>query len=248
MKNTDKFIETFRKVRDMGFVKSHRTNNTGIGKTLEDFMGVVENNQRDPDLFGYEIKSQRNLSTSFVTLFTKSPTSPEGANAIIKDEYGYIEEGKDSNQKKIHASIFATKVTNSEKSGHGFRLYVDKERRRIYLHVFDLNGHLIDDRIYYSFDVIEQSLMKINNLAYVSADIKHMPDGEYFNFRRATLFSNFRGLDFFLEEIIKGNIMYDIRIGSYKSGRNIGKAHDHGSGFRIGKNMIRNLYKDFNEI
>ena len=39
-----------------------------------------------------------------------------------------------------------------------------------------------------------------------------------------------------------GFIMYDIRIGSYGSGKNYGKAHDHGSGFRIKEEHIKDLY------
>ena len=40
----------------------------------------------------------------------------------------------------------------------------------------------------------------------------------------------------------KGLIMYDIRIGSYRSGLNYGKTHDHGSGFRILEKNIWKLY------
>lgn len=36
--------------------------------------------------------------------------------------------------------------------------------------------------------------------------------------------------------------MYDIRIGSYKSGKNYGKAYDHGSGFRIMEPNVRLLF------
>lgn len=41
--------------------------------------------------------------------------------------------------------------------------------------------------------------------------------------------------------------MYDIRIGSYKTGSLRGKAHDHGSGFRILEGDIRLLY-DYHEV
>ena len=40
----------------------------------------------------------------------------------------------------------------------------------------------------------------------------------------------------------KGLIMYDIRIGSYQSGTNYGKSHDHGSGFRILEKNLNKLY------
>ncbi len=36
--------------------------------------------------------------------------------------------------------------------------------------------------------------------------------------------------------------MVDIRIGSYKSGKNKGKTHDHGTGFRIKPSDLGLLY------
>ena len=52
MTNKEQIIRTFRKVKKLGWVESHRRSNTGIGKTFEDYMGVVENNLDEPDLFG----------------------------------------------------------------------------------------------------------------------------------------------------------------------------------------------------
>ncbi|MEG1700165.1 MAG: MvaI/BcnI family restriction endonuclease, partial [Alistipes sp.] len=62
-----------------------------------------------------------------------------------------------------------------------------------------------------------------------------------FKFNKAEIYSQ-PSLARFLDLIDAGIIMYDIRIGSYSSGRNIGKAHDHGSGFRIKENDICKLY------
>ena len=71
MTNKEKIIDAFHKVKAMGWVKSRRSNNTGIGKTFEDYVGVDENNLNQPDLFGFDIKSHRAASSSYVTLFTK---------------------------------------------------------------------------------------------------------------------------------------------------------------------------------
>jgi hypothetical protein len=38
-----------------------------------------------------------------------------------------------------------------------------------------------------------------------------------------------------MEALDLGYVMFDFRIGAYKSGKMIGKPHDHGSGFRIKK-------------
>ena len=94
MTNEELIIARFREVKALGWVKSNRKNNTGIGKTFEDYVGVVENNIDEPDLYGYEIKSHRTESNSYVTLFTKVPTFPQGANSILKEKYGSNYEDK----------------------------------------------------------------------------------------------------------------------------------------------------------
>jgi hypothetical protein len=39
--------------------------------------------------------------------------------------------------------------------------------------------------------------------------------------------------------------MFDIRIGVHKTGNNYGRPHDHGSGFRVKKENISELYDDY---
>lgn len=247
--NTRKFIEKFREVKKLGFVKSHRKGNTGIGKTFEEYMGVVENNLREPDLFGYEIKTQRSLSGSYVTLFTKSPTNPKKANIFIRDNYGYIEDIiKDYAIKKIHSSIFSKTISFNSLAGYGFSLRVDRFSGKIFLIVYDKENNVINDNIYYSFENIKKCIEKINNLAYIFAESKEINGDEYFLFYRAILYSSFIGFENFLMQIENGNIMYDIRIGTYRNGKYIGRTHDHGSGFRIKKDNLIKLYYSFNEV
>lgn len=52
------------------------------------------------------------------------------------------------------------------------------------------------------------------------------------------------GLTFskFIDYIKEGLIVYDIRIGVYKTGNNFGKTHDHGSGFRISKENLDTVF------
>lgn len=67
------FIEEFEKVKAMGWIKTHRAGPTGIGKTLEDLLGIPENNLDEPDFGDYELKSCRIDSGSMLTMFTRSP-------------------------------------------------------------------------------------------------------------------------------------------------------------------------------
>lgn len=244
MKNEDKIVEAFRKVKALGWVKSHRRNNTGIGKTFEDYMGVVENNVDGPDLFGFEIKSHREESSSFVTLFTKSPSFPKrGANARLKDKFG--ECYPNSQMKKLHTSMFADKF-NTFMGKYSFRLIHDKVNKRICIGVYSLGGKiLLDQSVYYTYDDIEKALKKkLRSLFYVKAKRQQSYDGsEEFFFDSAEIYTE-PSLDDFFKMLDAGEIMYDIRMGAYQSGRYCGRPHDHGSGFRIKEADICKLYRN----
>ncbi|OGI62734.1 hypothetical protein A2W78_00055 [Candidatus Nomurabacteria bacterium RIFCSPLOWO2_12_40_14] len=76
-----------KELSEKGWIKSNRKHNTGIGKTLEDYLGITENNIALPDFGVMELKSQRINTISMMTLFTKSP---EGiTNSEIRKRFGY---------------------------------------------------------------------------------------------------------------------------------------------------------------
>ncbi|PIR91596.1 hypothetical protein COU03_01570 [bacterium (Candidatus Gribaldobacteria) CG10_big_fil_rev_8_21_14_0_10_41_12] len=89
-----KLKEQLEKIKAMGFVKTHRAHDTGIGKTLEDLLGIKENNLRLPDIGEVELKAKRIDSISMLTLATKSP-EPKGVNKVLFEKYKYLDkEGK----------------------------------------------------------------------------------------------------------------------------------------------------------
>lgn len=244
MTNKQFIISQFKKVKKLGFVLSHRRNNTGIGKTFEDYIGVVENNIDEPDLVGYEIKSHRELSQSYVTLFTKSPSFPKGANAFLKDKFGTPYE-ENSDLKRLHTSMFAGKA-NTYAGKYGFQLINDKKEKKILIAVYSLKTNkLLDCSCGYTYADIEKILTKkLKSLFYVNAETKTDNKGkESFYFHKAEIYEK-PSLRKFLNMLDKGLIMYDIRIGSYQSGANYGKPHDHGSGFRILEKNLQLLYSE----
>ncbi|MGI8542366.1 MAG: MvaI/BcnI family restriction endonuclease, partial [Aridibacter sp.] len=70
MMNIEEFSERFEQIKNLGWVKSMRRGPTGIGQTLEQLLGLEENNIALPDLHEVELKSHRIGSTSMITLFT----------------------------------------------------------------------------------------------------------------------------------------------------------------------------------
>lgn len=245
--NKEQIIERFRQVKELRFVKSNRKNNTGIGKTFEDYIGVVENNIDEPDLFGYEIKSHREEAASYITLFTKCPNFPPKANTYLKNKYGTPYEDN-ADLKKLHTSIFASRY-NTFNNTYSFRLINDRDCKVVRIGVYDITSkELLDDSVGYTYDCIEKILKKkLKDLFYVSAERKYERGDEYFFFNKAEIYSN-PTLHKFLDLLDAGLIMFDIRIGSYQSGKYYGKAHDHGSGFRILGSNLKLLFEEHTTV
>jgi len=235
------FKKDFSVIKSKGFVESHRAHNTGIGKTFEDLIGIVENNNFLADYKGVlEIKSSRDLSSSMVTLFTKSP-NPKKINAILREQYGEPDK-KAGGLKTIHTTVSAVKF-NTFFGRYGFKLEINEKERRIYLLIKNLITSEIEDiKIYYDFDILKKIIeKKCEYIAYIEAKTKTEDGKEFFNFKKATLLSELT-FEKFIRFVKEGLIVYDIRIGVYRSGEMEGKTHDHGSGFRILKNNIDKVF------
>lgn len=88
----------------MGWITTHRSGNTGIGKTLEDLLGIDENNYQEKDFGEYELKASRCNSNSMLTLFTKSPL-PKGSNTALRLAYGYTSSAYDNDERNTSCYI-----------------------------------------------------------------------------------------------------------------------------------------------
>lgn len=242
----EQLVEIFDEIHNRGWVQSHRVNNTGIGKTFEDLVGVDENNSQGPDFMEFEIKSHREEASSPITLFTLAPTFPKQANSYLKDKFGecYL----NSSLKKLHTSVFADRM-NSYIGKYSFKLINDRSSEALKIAVFDLlSGVLLDDSVGYTYDKLREKLFKkLKSLFYVSADRRFQNGIEEFMFTNAIIYTN-PSFERFLDILDDGRVQYDIRIGSYQSGTNYGKAHDHGSGFRIRQDYILELYDNVEYI
>ena len=75
-------IAALKDIRDLGFVPNARHgNHGGIGNTLEDLLGIEENNLPIPNAAQWELKTQRLGTKSLITLFHLEP-SPQALKFI----------------------------------------------------------------------------------------------------------------------------------------------------------------------
>jgi hypothetical protein len=235
----EELIGKFDNIKKQDWIQSTRSHNTGIGKTFEDLLDKQEDNLSEPDYKGIEIKTKRQFSNSYTTLITKSPegNSPN-QNTRLRLKYGHKE---NSSQQTLHSSIFATRMTTYFNS-YKFKISIDREEERIYLEVYDLEENLIEKEVYWTFDILKNILnAKLKKMALIYGDSKKIVDNEYFKFNKIQIY-DFTDFEKFLQAIENGKIMVDLRIGYYKSGKNIGKTHDHGTGFRIKSSDILDLF------
>ena len=228
-----KIKKALKEVSEKGWVKSRRTHDTGIGETLEYYTGLPESNIALPDFGIMELKSQRMKTSSMMTLFTKKP---EGiTNAEILKRFGYPDP-EFPKHKILHQTI-----TNGKKNGRGFRCKVDEKQGKLLI----LKNRTVLG--YYGLDFLRQKAAeKIGNgLILVFANSKKEKKQEYFHYTEAWLLKDIDPKQFLALS------KYDIRLGVYRSGKNVGKPHDHGSAFRLARlseKTFPNLFKTHKRI
>ena len=235
------FIDEFEKVKAMGWIRTHRAGPTGIGKTLEDLLGIPENNLDEPDFGDYELKSCRIDSNSMLTMFTRAP-EPRRANTYLRMKYGYSSNAYDNDEKVLHSTLSADRFTPVADTGH--KLKITCAADGIYIECED--GV---ENIFWSREALKACFEKKykNKFVYAKALSRGEGANEEFKFIEAYEVSGF-DYDAFIRLLEEGKIYVDLRIGQYHHGRNKGKTHDHGTGFRIKENDQPLLFKIKNKI
>ena len=225
----DDFIQEYSKIIDMGWIKTHRSGPTGVGKTLEDLLGIPENNIDEPDFGDYELKSCRIGSDSMLTMFTRAPM-PRKSNTYLRMQYGYSSSVYDNEEKVLHTTLSANRFTSIADTGHRLKItclddgiYIESEEGI--------------ENIFWSRTVLKRCFEKKykNKFVYAKADSHGIGASEEFKYREAYEVSGF-DYDSFVTLLENGKIYVDLRIGQYHDGPNKGKTHDHGTGFRIREN------------
>jgi hypothetical protein len=216
--NYNEFLNRIKEIKEMGYVKSHRKGDTGIGKTLEDLLGITENNIAGPDFSIYELKSGRKDSSSMLTLFTKTPM-PKGAIKKLLEVFGYRQrkEAGGVSQKKL-ASYLGAKIKEPEEpciEEKELHVTVDAIRKNsvgLMLRIVDDRVYIANDKnveAYYERSVLEEAFRKkYAKLIYVSASRKKEDSEEYLWFDEAYLLEGF-SFKRFSELVEKGVIKLD---------------------------------------
>ena len=229
----DDFKCRYEEIQLMDWIRTHRSGDTGIGKTLEDLLGIEENNLQEPDFGEYELKAGRNNSNSMLTLFTKAP-SPRKSNAKLREKYGYSSGSHNNGEKILHATLNASNFVKIGDTGNSLKIEYIEEASGDKIAII---SETLTIDAYWLVDELRKNFMNKypHKLVYVKADSRGSGENEEFRFRQAYVCDGVN-YDAFLNLLREGKIYVDLRIGQYHDGR----THDHGTGFRI-----KESYQDY---
>jgi hypothetical protein len=187
MKEYWELVKKLKKIKLKGYIKTHRAGNTGIGKTLEDLLGIKENNIPGPNAKMIELKSARKNASSMLTLFTKSPLPPK-ANSILLERFGY-ESARGNKRKELHTTVNAMEY-NQLKGRAGFKINMRKNRVNLITAKNEVVGYWDKETLKNSFE------RKLPKLLYVKAETRDKGSNEKFWFNEAWLLSGFNFSNF----------------------------------------------------
>ena len=211
----------------MGFIKTHRKGDTGIGKTLEDLLGIKENNIPLADIGGIaELKSYRKDAKSMMTLFTLEPL-PRGGDRdrLLLDNFGYSKRDN-RRSKELHSTLSCKRYNNQN-----LRLAIEKDKIRV-------KGKNKILNIFWDMESVEKKFnKKLPALVYVLANTKTMKKNEYFHFNEAYLLENF-DFNLFKKRIRADDIVIDFRM-YYRPN---GSVRNHGTAFRVKVNKLDDCF------
>ena len=240
-------------IAGMGWVPNTRHGNDGgVGNTLEDLLGIEENNLPIPNAVEWELKTQRAHTTALTTLFHFEP-SPQALRfvpRILLPNYGWKHKEAGNKYPKGEKSFRLT-IHGKSRSDRGFMVTINRRKRKVAIS-FDSRGvdvrHKkwlasvkkraglaeINPQPYWGFDDLEHKAgTKLHNTFYVQAETKRIRRKEHYHYTKIMMLQKF-SFNNFLKALEQGDILvdFDARTG-----------HNHGTKFRMRRNTLPQMYE-----
>lgn len=252
-------IEKLKEITKMGWIPNARHGNQGgIGNTLEDLLGIEENNLPIPNAAEWELKTQRGATTSLTTLFhtEPSPRAVKFVPQILLPLYGWKHEEAGKKYGKSEMSFRQT-IHGHNPSDRGFIVIIDRSQKKILIsfdsskvatkHKKWLNsvkkrvGHLnkLEPQPYWGFDDLEHKAgTKLLNCFYVQAEVKKAKGKEFYRYSSVIMLQKF-SFEGFLKALEEAKVLvdFDARTG-----------HNHGTKFRLRQDCLPILYEKVTKI
>jgi len=246
-------ITKLKEISAMGWVPNARhKNHGGIGNTLEDLLGIKENNLPIPNAAEWELKAQRLNSTSLTTLFHTEP-SPRAVRfvpQVLLPLYGWAHQ-EDGKKYPTGEKSFRQTIHGQSRSDRGFMVVINRKEEKILIS-FDVGSvdirhkkwlESVKKRVglgelnpqpYWGFDDLEHKAgTKLLNTFYVQAEMKKVRGKEFYHYTKIMMLQKF-SFEGFLKALEEGKILvdFDARTG-----------HNHGTKFRMRQDALPMLYE-----
>jgi len=246
-------INALKLIKAKGWIRNQRPGNVGgVGNTLEDLLGIDENNLPIPNASEWELKAQRSNTTSLLTLFHSEP-SPRTMNLVprlLLLKYGWPHQEAGVKYPSNELSFRQT-IGGNGYSDRGFKVVIDRADRKVLISFNSkavanhhkewlrsvktrINLKELDPQPYWGFDdLFHKAGTKLLNCFYVIADSKREEGIEYFHYTKIEMLEKF-SIDKFLLALDNNSILvdFDARTG-----------HNHGTKFRMKQNILDQLYE-----
>jgi hypothetical protein len=241
-------------ISERGWIPNARSGNCGgVGNTLEDLLGISENNLPIPNAAEWELKTQRLNTTSLTTLFhfEPSPRAIKFVPQILLPKYGWPHQSAGTTHPANEMSFRQT-IHGLSASDRGFMVKIDRCNKKVLISFCfsqvsqkhtnwlesvknEISLNELDPQPYWGFDdLASKAGTKLLNCFFIQADVKKDNASEYYHYKTLLMLQKF---DFnkFLEQIENGNILvdFDARTG-----------HNHGTKFRMRQNCLPLLYEN----
>ncbi len=218
----DELIEALIEIRNRGWIPTRRKNNDGgVGNTLEDLLGIEENNLPIPNAAEWELKAQKKDTTSLITLFhmEPSPRAFKFVPSILLPEFGWRH--KEAGKKYPHNEKSFRQTINAKRySSRGFSIKVDRNDRKILVD-FDpkkiqaidhpkwietVSNKILEPKPYWGFDdLYHKAGTKLHNCFFIAAKSKRVDGTLYFYYQDIYMLKHF-SLSRFIDSIESGNV------------------------------------------
>lgn len=254
----ESLTKSLMEISKMGWIENARPGNDGgVGNTLEDLLGITENNLPLPNAAEWELKCQRLNTSSLTTLFHMEP-SPRALRfvpSIFLLSYGWPHQQAGSKYPDNEMSFRQT-INGLNRTDRGFGLVLDRAQGKLNIS-FDHTSvsprhaqwlNTVRSRIglselnpqpYWGLeDLVHKIGSKLHNCFFVQADVKKENGKEYFHYCKAAILRGI-SINSFATAIQQGYVLvdFDARTG-----------HNHGTKFRLRQEKFDLLYKEVNII
>ena len=254
----DTLRKSLLEIRELGWVRSARPGNAGaVGNTLEDLLGIEENNLPLPNAAEWELKTQRADTNSLTTLFhmEPSPRAMKMVSRVLLPNYGWRHDKAGVRYPDDEMSFRQT-ISGVSRSDRGFTILVNRRRKKIEVSFdasFVSNRHAdwlesvktraglgeLNPMPYWGFnDLFHKAGTKLHNTFFILAERKRESRSEYFRYSRFLILQGLR-IDRFTDAIAKGDVLIDFDART---------RHNHGTKFRLRQNRLPDLYDSVEEI